>query len=381
MHKCHALLHGQRLCSRSWTDAVDTLNATLTWTGDLGTESGIVDVLCPFKTFFPWVTDHGVANELHENLASAFEFDPADPAEGDASDEAVADFDFEAEHPGAAMEYEDLAQHAQQSEEAPDLGDRLIDFTGSAYIPGVLHVVHNCAKDMGAGLTLWNTWLEGLTHISRLLTNDWSKTRLIRTCFSQLPASAFTPQIEAYKYPVFSGRWGTLLIAAQELLPLQNVLVRAWSLRAYGLAQNRPDDETASWATKLDVVDSAIRNPVFWAYTRMVSHAATALLKIAGWSEGCPCHQEDFEVLGRRLWRDVFRKRTDEEACPMKSRRAPECARGALFENLRSFLEVANGDVLLDPSMQLLTQTDQSDILRDFSTIRRRIMCVCVCVC
>ena len=34
--------------------------------------------------------------------------------------------------------------------------------------------------------------------------------------------------------------------------------------------------------------------------------------------EGCTCHQEDLEELGARRWRDLFRKRVDESACPMK---------------------------------------------------------------
>jgi hypothetical protein len=38
--KIHAVAHSVRLQTKSWRDAVSLLNSTLTWTGDMGVESG-----------------------------------------------------------------------------------------------------------------------------------------------------------------------------------------------------------------------------------------------------------------------------------------------------------------------------------------------------
>ena len=40
-HKARAIVHSQRLESASWPSAARLLNSTATWTGDLGTESGL----------------------------------------------------------------------------------------------------------------------------------------------------------------------------------------------------------------------------------------------------------------------------------------------------------------------------------------------------
>ena len=38
--KVHAVAHSERLKCKSWPDAVELPNAIVSWTGDLGTESG-----------------------------------------------------------------------------------------------------------------------------------------------------------------------------------------------------------------------------------------------------------------------------------------------------------------------------------------------------
>ena len=188
-------------------------------------------------------------------------------------------------------------------------------------LDGVLHVVHNCTKELSnIGLRYWEAFHEGLSQICKLLSQQWSKDRLIQTCFDTMPAAAHKRDIECFNYTVYPGRWGTLLVAAQELSRLEHVIRRYWSLQRYqfdgaavAAANNR------AWISlRVDAVNDAIQSTLFWTYLNMITHAAAALLQIAGWSEGCPCHQEDLEELGARRWRDLFRKRVDESACPMK---------------------------------------------------------------
>ena len=61
-NKMHGLVHGERLQADSWRSAVDMANQTLTWTGDLGTESNIVRFRKKLVNVFPWVSG-GLHNE------------------------------------------------------------------------------------------------------------------------------------------------------------------------------------------------------------------------------------------------------------------------------------------------------------------------------
>lgn len=54
-----------------------------------------------------------------------------------------------------------------------------VDLTGAVFIAGALHVIHNTARDLPGCLLYWNTWLQQLTHLSRLLSRTWPKARLL----------------------------------------------------------------------------------------------------------------------------------------------------------------------------------------------------------
>ena len=62
--KLHCLTHSCKLCSRSWRDCVRLLNCTCSWTGDLGTESGVAAASADIRTLFgPWVVDVDAADD------------------------------------------------------------------------------------------------------------------------------------------------------------------------------------------------------------------------------------------------------------------------------------------------------------------------------
>lgn len=356
-HKTHAVLHGERLCSKSWQSAIQAVHSTLTWTGDLGTESGIIDVHCRFRSLFPWALRQ-VAPAGGELPEARFDFEEEGADQDGPEDPDQFDFQVPRAHVGAAEVAEGGAG------DVDNLRATVVDLTRGLYLPGVLHTIHNCTKDLGTGLGFWDEWLEGLMHVCRLMTNKWSKTRILQTCFRDLPARAFATQVREFNCLVFSGRWGSILVAVQELLPLHNVLRAAWSRHTYGHVGNRDEDGGWGGAAKVDIVDKAIHSPKWWAYTQMVAHISSALLKAAGWAEGCACHQEEFDALGRRRWRDVFRRRADEDSCPMKSRRAPECARNALLRLMRDFFEVDRGLEIKNRSMNHKIDEQQTVTIR-----------------
>lgn len=49
-HKMHALVHAERLRQKSWGDTITAINATLTFTGDLGSKPGSSTSRCRYAT-------------------------------------------------------------------------------------------------------------------------------------------------------------------------------------------------------------------------------------------------------------------------------------------------------------------------------------------
>lgn len=58
-YKVHALAHSVRLCTNTWPDACMLLRSTVSWTADLGTESGISGFHGDASTLFPVCSRRG----------------------------------------------------------------------------------------------------------------------------------------------------------------------------------------------------------------------------------------------------------------------------------------------------------------------------------
>ena len=89
---------------------------------------------------------------------------------------------------------------------------------------------------------------------------------------------------------VFEGRWGSVMNAIAQLLPLEESLRNAWSLQKYTMGGHREADDEHS--CKLDVADTVIRSELFWSYCKMMDLIGETFLKIMEWAEGCKCHHQ-----------------------------------------------------------------------------------------
>ena len=85
-YKVHALAHATRLTSKSWSDTAALLRATITWTGDLGTESHLVQYRCNLqKLFGDWIR---AGTDVLQGASGAAQHE-------DEGDRAHADDDFD----------------------------------------------------------------------------------------------------------------------------------------------------------------------------------------------------------------------------------------------------------------------------------------------
>ena len=181
----------------------------MSWTGDLGTESGITMARCDLRKLFgDWVGDPG-GDGFAEAEAGGFQFVEEGAPE---LDEAAA---------------------ARPPDEFRPASPFDVDWRPQIFVPGTLHVLHNTTNDLRKSLFGWKDWIVQLRNLSRFLARPWSKARLVVTCYSAAPHCVFSAAFDGFSATVYDGRWGEALEAVKDLLPLQSILQAGWSLQAY----------------------------------------------------------------------------------------------------------------------------------------------------
>lgn len=355
-HKVHALAHAERLRQVSWQRVAQAFNSTITFTGDLGVECKIVGFrMCLKALMGDWI-EKAPGGACEEE----FEF------HADALEQPATDDEFEFEEDGAQ---EKASKHG-------DAQGLLVDCTGSIFIAGILHIVQNCTADLSKVLAYWPNFLPGLTHICRLLSRPWSRSRLLHTCFGKPPQSAYKRSFSSFNQSVYQGRWSSVVAAIHALLPLQEPLRQAWSLSdfTFGQESGAKQRDDGEHCLRLEIADAAIRDDIWWAYAQMLAHVADALAGLAGWSEGCPCHDHGAEASTTHHHRhqELF-ERTGHRSCPMATRRAPECAAGDMVSQVQGLFSTLSGHVLMSPGMRRLKDEEKSMILTDFAAARKHV--------
>ena len=376
-NKVHAVAHSVRLVSPSWQAAAALLNTTMTWTGDNGVESGFWLFKMSMRQLFgPWVVDadvsmNGDPNQPPEDLLAAAEGDHGVGQQFDFDEPLVAN-GFEFDDPDDP-EPEQVAAAAIDTNGADPY---MVDMTNSIFIPGLLHILHNTTSDLQVPLHYWPTFIEELRQVTRMLSRRWSKARLLETCFALPPQSFRKSEIASFRAPVYEGRWGSIWKSIGDLLDVMDLLRFAWSRDAFsrgrGGAQEQRQNEHS---VKVEVVDSAIRSDLFWAYCVMLDTIGECFECMARWGESCPCHSEKVELKGMTRWKRgrAMTQEIGKESCPMRSLRAPCCANGEHFLHLRDLTRTTNNALLLNPYVSRLSAIDRAIVLGDFARSRQHV--------
>ena len=86
-----------------------------------------------------------------------------------------------------------------QPEADPSINPWLLDFRGSMYISGMLHILSNLTKDIPGALLHWMIFLDDLRHVCRLLNHKWSKQRFKEHLLNDAPWSYFQKDIQTFE--------------------------------------------------------------------------------------------------------------------------------------------------------------------------------------
>ncbi len=105
--------------------------------------------------------------------------------------------------------------------------------------------------------------------------------------------------------------------------------------------------------------DSAITDPKFWAYLRILEYIAEFLRRIHHWAEWCPCHWDIVRAVSKAedpVSRELVRAW---EKCPLRGCRGPCLAAGEFFNVMRDLSSVIAAEV----SLNLPTDISDADRL------------------
>jgi len=191
----------------------------------------------------------------------------------------------------------------------------------------------------------------------------------------------YREDISAFKREVYEGRFGSVLLASEDLSAIRIPLRAGWDVRRYtfGLI-NRParnDDEEAK-RVKVEQADKAITEKTMWAYCVMLAFVSQVLLGTMAWAELCPCHPKPFHFESPPRWtrRKRMYERTKHRDCPFETRRAAEAAAGDLEEEVARLFRIAQQMLLLCEAMEGLSEDVMTLIIDDFVALRRHCLFV-----
>ena len=229
-------------------------------------------------------------------------------------------------------------------------------------------------QDLRLHLDRWKWFTDRLSVIARLVGKNWSRQRLLATCFTGFPHCHHTHLYYGTHHFVYEERWGETLKIVEEILVLGPSLRAAWSAHAFTFgdaAQGAADDRLESVNVRL--CDEAIRDRMFWGYLRMIRSVARSIEACMAWVEACPCHHRAGGQMSRHRRMAALKNRTGFEVCPMATRRAAEMADGQLTVVLRRSISTGLIGLLLEGDIVALSDAQRSVLIRDFNNARRHL--------
>ena len=247
----------------------------------------------------------------------------------------------------------------------PDLAEQLIvDTTAWLPCPGLLHTIHNATKELPSAMRSFDIYLRQLKLVCDVLRRQFSKERLIETCFGQPPACYQTHLVKQFQASVYTGRWGSIASATVDLAELEAVLRFAWDVTKFNRGKplppeqrEDPDDEHSKYRLNLHELDRAIKSAWFWSYRQMMQIISETVMHLINFSGSCDCHSSD-DSYKHFCKNHSAELAADGRTCPMSSLLLPTLATGGFRRRLAQIWH-ASGTHLMLHHCQGLTEANR----------------------
>eukprot|EP00971_Amphidinium_carterae_P096491 1909440-Amphidinium_carterae.4 len=301
-HKIEAFLHAVSMEMPDISAILDFLGSVTSVTSDMGTELGI--------SHFGFQNVHSV---LPRWMTIVGDIDNGDP-------------DAQPVEPAAPS----------------DLG---LLMPNALAIPGVMHITTNLLQEVHTSMSQWDRFQTQLQPLRLLLCYKGRRERFIHMCVRASAARHLEPVFAKNLPKYHDKRWFSTLAFLRKLSHMLPALHQCWSEVEYMRGHSGQDGEDKVEDGHLfsaQGVSESLGDGWLYGYIAMVLKLDDVPAKLATWSEGCSCHEEERLKTSRKKRRVLVSSlSTTDTSCPMQGKRAPCLASGKHFEFL-SKLELAS---------------------------------------
>ncbi len=119
--------------------------------------------------------------------------------------------------------------------------------------------------------------------------------------------------------------------------------------------------------------ESAITDPKFWAYLRILEYIAEFIRRISHWAEWCPCHWDRVHVLSDAddpISKELLKTW---QKCPLRGCRGPCLAAGEFFNVMRDLSTVIAAEVSLNLPTDI-SDADRRWLIGEFNAGRSHLV-------
>jgi hypothetical protein len=240
-------------------------------------------------------------------------------------------------------------------------------FAVAVPIPGIMHILHNAAKDVTDNMYNFNAFWVPLNVFCNFMKKKPNRDRVIGQCFSTPPASWHAERVAMFVPDLTDTRWGYLIATLEDLMSIETPLRTYWVACRVNIPAQKGAGDGGDDGDPSEFVGAA----EFWAYGKMLLIANSLIVEIQSWIWGCNCHRA--EHMGTAVgasWQTrsrVFRKVSPSSpygTCPMRGRRAPELAAGFVDTFLDKHKAIAIDEIVMLTAN--LSVEARARLLRDF---------------
>ncbi len=186
----------------------------------------------------------------------------------------------------------------------PQEGDDEFLFASGIRFPGWSHMMHNIIKDSILSSLAWfPAWKGVLSRVCDFLSTSSYVDVLVRTLEMRGHGQDIDKLKKGAPRRFVDSRWGSLFDSVSDLLPLRDVLARAWDPQVFQLESAIMQEMSVVFQIQGCVAVE------FWERVRFLVMLIEPVEKLRRWGTGCECHQTERQLrqaiecslAGRRL--------------------------------------------------------------------------------
>ena len=276
-----------------------------------------------------------------------------------------------------------------ESSDAGDYLNPLVQCEGEEFLrnalplPGANHLIHTVAKGLNEAMSYYDTFLNQLRVLEKVLTHPGRNERLVAKCMLGTPWSDMVSTVKGFSKTLHDPRWHSVVYFCKAVLRPTAVLRKCWNERVYS-GNGSHDLREREWSVGHErgkkfipaELTAVLRDPMFRFFLHMILFLKKVPTKAAQWFDGCPCHSE--LIKGKSAYQRkqaLIAEGLSAGICYCSSCRGWEVVDGKLEALVAELSEIAKRDLEIlvaercsDGGTDDLTSADMNLIMSNFQS-------------